>query len=737
MKLGKKAKRFWASLKQSWSEERRVFFTAFGITGLTILLRLLGLLQASEWTAFDQLYSLRPHPPRDDRIVIVGIDETDLQEIGTWPIPDSLMAELLEKLAAYEPRAIGLDVYRDLPVEPGHAELQQVMRRLPNLIGIELIPDNYMLGVPSPEVLRQENRVGFNNVVVDLDGRVRRNLLYQHVDGKSRKSFALQLALLYLQPEGITPMPAQENPEYLQLGEGVFPPFQPNDGGYIRADNKGYQILGDFQGPAGSFSRVSMIDVLEGKVDPEIFRDRIVLIGSVAIRLRDFFRTPYSNTLRYSRQPIPGVEVQANFISQILDTALHARPIFQTLPNPLEWLWILVWSYLGASFSWSISSPRRLGSYLVLAIVGLVGGCYVAFIVGWWLPLVPPAVALTGSTIFITTYLAQQKEELKRSKDFLHKVIDSIPDPVFVKDVNYRWIVLNQAYCNFVGYPLEALLEKSDGDVFPQQQADIFRQHDVATFFSAEAQESEEEFTDARGITYLIATKRSLHQDAAGNLFLVGVIRDITQRKRKEEELKLINQELQVSQDQMRHLAYHDELTGLANHKLFKDCLGQSIERAASNNQLIAVLFLDLDGFKNINDKLGHPVGNLLLQGVAARLTGCLRNSDTIARFGGDEFTVILPGIPSHQDAARVADKIVNTLMQEFIFEGRRISVTTSVGISIYPHDATEVESLIKLADDAMFEAKRLGKNRYAMWDQTSATSNICLTSIPNSEEQA
>ncbi|MDK3159015.1 CHASE2 domain-containing protein [Kamptonema cortianum] len=732
MKLGKKAKRFWASLKHQGGEERRVFFTSFGITGLTILLRFMGLLQASEWTALDQFYTLRPTPPQDERIVIVGIDEADLQTIGTWPIPDAVMADLLTAIASYQPKVIGLDIYRDLPIEPGHAELQEVMGSLPNLIGIEWLADTYWSGVPAPQSLVKDRRVGFNNVVTDPDGTVRRNTLYMHIDGKARTSFALKIAFLYLQHYGITPMPAQSNPQYLQLGEGVFRPFRSNDGGYVRVDDKGYQILADFRGPAETYTRVSMMDVIEGKVEADLLRDRIVLIGSVATRLRDFFRTPYSNGLIVSKKAVSGVELQANFISQILDVALYDRPILQTLPNPLEWLWILVWAYLGASFSWSISSPQRLGLHLFTALLGLTGACYAAFLVGWWLPFVPPAIALSGSAIFIISYLAHQKEELNRSKEFLHKVIDSIPDPVFVKDKNHRWVVLNQAYCNLIGYPLEALLEKSDRDVFSRREAEAFRQHDEETFFTHESQESEESLTDARGVTHLIATKRSLHQDAAGNLFLVGVMRDITQRKRREEELKLSNEELKVSQNQMRYLAYHDNLTRLANRKLFEENLTQAIAEAEANHHWIAILFLDLDGFKDINDTLGHDGGDMLLKAVALRLTGCLRSSDTVARFGGDEFTVILPKIPTIADAARVADKILSTLMQSFSINGQTLSVTTSIGISLYPVDAEKIENLIKCADTAMYRAKDLGKNRYEFWHNLPNASDCDRARLPH-----
>jgi diguanylate cyclase (GGDEF)-like protein/PAS domain S-box-containing protein len=280
--------------------------------------------------------------------------------------------------------------------------------------------------------------------------------------------------------------------------------------------------------------------------------------------------------------------------------------------------------------------------------------------------------------------------------------------------------VLNQAYSKFLGYPLEDLLEKSDYDVFSQQEATVFREQDQLVFSSGQEHEHEETFTDQWGVTHYIATKRSLHKDAAGNLFLVGVIRDITGRKRVEDELKrtaaeLIrsNATLEQSASHLRYLANHDGLTGLPNRKLFHERLDQSIEWAKENSQPVGLLFLDLDGFKLINDTHGHDVGDLLLKAVAKRLTSCLRGSDTVSRLGGDEFTVILPAIPMAQGAARVAEKILQTLAKPFVLEGHTIFVTTSIGISLYPQHGLSADVLVKEADSAMYSAKDLGKNRY------------------------
>ena len=712
----------WKRLKQWTQQERQVLVTAAGVTGAVIALRLIGILQSSEFAALDQLFRLRPPEPVDDRIVIVEINEKDIQEVGQWPIPDQVMADLLVKLNSYQPRAIGLDIYRDLPVEPGHGEFIKACKTIPNLIGIEKLQDKTSLGITPPQVLDQRNQVGFNNVISDADTKVRRSLLYWHIEGKRHTSFALKLALAYLKPEGITPKPAAVNSEYLQLGQGVFHSFQANDGGYVQANRNGYQILVNFR-RSTDFRTVSMVDVLAGRINPNLLRSRIILIGSTAPSLQDFVYTPLSSRLIREAKPISGVELHASFVSQILSTALNGRPLIKVWSDPLEWLWIFAWSGLGAGLIWRV---RLRGALLSLLLTGasLSGISYLAFLAGWWLPLVPGLLGLLGSAAVITNHLAHQKEELKRSKEFLQTVINTIPDPVFVKDKEHHWIILNQAYCQFIGYPLETLMQKSDHDIFPRHEADNFWSQDELVFRTGQAKEIEAEFTDAFGTTHLIATKKSLHKDAAGNLFLVGIIRDITERKRTEEELRQAaeeltrsNVELKLSEDRLRYLAYHDALTGLANRKQFYERLSQSIDWAHKNNQLVGLMFLDLDGFKQVNDTLGHDTGDQLLRVVAQRLTSSLRSSDIVSRLGGDEFTVILPGIPQLEYVAKVAEKILETLSQVFLLEGQNVFVTVSIGISIYPLDGEAEETLIKNADAAMYRAKQLGRNQYKFFN--------------------
>lgn len=163
--------------------------------------------------------------------------------------------------------------------------------------------------------------------------------------------------------------------------------------------------------------------------------------------------------------------------------------------------------------------------------------------------------------------------------------------------------------------------------------------------------------------------------------------------------------------------AYDDPLTGLPNRKLFLDRLRQAQAHARRHAQLAAVLFLDLDAFKAINDTLGHGVGDQLLRAVAKRLSACVRETDTVARLGGDEFTVVLRDLDTRRDAAIAARKILHAIARPFSVDGHSLHVTASLGISLYPPDGPDDEALVRKADMAMYRAKRAGKNTYRFFD--------------------
>ncbi|MCU0568181.1 MAG: diguanylate cyclase [Oculatellaceae cyanobacterium Prado106] len=739
----------WQKLQHSLWKNRWLWQTSLGVATLVISLRAFGLLQPPELIAYDHLFRLRPAEAQDDRIVIITIDDEDIKNtLKTGVIPDDRLAELLTRIRGYQPRAIGLDLYRNLPVGQGQAALEAVFTTTPNLIGIEKLKDPDNPEVEPSAVLKQNHQVGFNNVSIDADGVARRNLLFLKPDPneKTHRSFALLLALKYL--GAVTERTASGS---IQINGVKFPAVNGNDGAYVDAEREGYAILANPRIP--SFHKISITELLLAPVGSAADRNfaqtlqgRVVLIGSVAQSGRDFFSISTNRGLNGNAYQVSGVELQGQLISQILSAVEDGRSLIQVWTDPAEWLWILVWSAIGATVSWKIQAPKRAFLALFLAGSGLSAACYAAFLVGWWIPFVPPMLALAGSSVVITGHFAQMQAGLRKSKEFLQSIINTIPDPVFVKDQQHRWVVLNEAYCRFIGHPLETLLERSEFDFFSLEQAQHFWQQDDYTFSSRSQHESEEAFTDAQGTTYSMVTKRSLHRDAAGNLFLVGVMHDITRRKqmevelrqnaaaleRSKAELEQSNQELEQARDTLARMVYFDALTNLPNRKSFQEKLEETLDIAKTNDSLVGLLFIDLDGFKLVNDTYGHQMGDLLLKAVAQRLLRCLRNSDMVARLGGDEFVAILPNIPSAQDICKVAEKILTTLSQSFAFDGKIMMISASVGISIYPTDSGEISDLIRKADTAMYRAKNLGKNRYEFFHSIQALMPPKPTVPPN-----
>ncbi len=382
------------------------------VAGLVILLRSTGVLQIWEWHIYDLYMRWRPLENRDRRIAIVGIDEKDLHQLQDPIITDKNLAMLLNKIKAQKPRAIGLDIYRDLPIEPGHKALVEVFATTPNLVGIQKVAgEKGIETVSPPPVLQAKGQVGANDLIFDGDNRVRRGLIsLDDSQGSTIYSFSLHLALHYLEKEGITP---QGTPEQWQLGKAVFKPFEANDGGYVRTDAGGYQILINYRGGNRHFETVSLTDILQNRVAPDWGRDRIILIGKVGESFKDLFFTTYSSDLVGLPVPVPGVEIQANLTSQIISAALDGRPLMRTWSDPGEWLWIIFWSAMGASFSWNlrhIDGIKFVSWRKWLGFTGLVGSnlgiTYGAFLGGWWLPVVPGLLALGGSAFAITAYVA-------------------------------------------------------------------------------------------------------------------------------------------------------------------------------------------------------------------------------------------------------------------------------------------------------------------------------------------
>lgn len=395
----------------NWHKLQMLLVSA-SMTGFVVLLRFTGLLQHWEWLAFDQYMRWRPQEPRDSRIVIVGINEEDLHNLQQAMITDQILAKLLNQLKARKPRAIGLDIYRDLPVEPGHQELVKIFKSTPNLIGIQKVvgEKKYERVGPPPE-LKALNQVGANDLIIDADGKVRRGLIYLNNQGEETVfSFNLYLALLYLQKQGITLT------QDFQLGKIKLIPFQSNDGGYVHANDQGYQILINYRGNSNYFETVSMTDILEDKVPENWGRDRVILIGYMGESFGDSFLTPHSSELLGLPETMSGVEIHANITSQLINSALSGRPLMNTVSEQIEILLILIGSGIGIFLIWRFSSWQTSITSLIVASAILFVISYLGFLLSWWLPVIPILVSLLSAATMIIIVNKDQLEKLRLSR---------------------------------------------------------------------------------------------------------------------------------------------------------------------------------------------------------------------------------------------------------------------------------------------------------------------------------
>jgi diguanylate cyclase (GGDEF)-like protein/PAS domain S-box-containing protein len=273
---------------------------------------------------------------------------------------------------------------------------------------------------------------------------------------------------------------------------------------------------------------------------------------------------------------------------------------------------------------------------------------------------------------------------------------------VLFTDLSGNILEADESFLNLLGYTSKNL-PRSIHDLTPPEHHRLDDEAFEKLMAFGACAPFEKEFLKQDGTQIPVLFGAALHEDEIA-CFVV----DLSQNRQAQEKLN--------------HLAYHDALTDLPNQVLFKDRLKQAIALSRRSDQMQAVLLLNLDRFKTINDSLGYTAGDRLLQSVAQRLSSCVRESDTVARFGGDEFAVLLTQIPRAQDAANVASAIKSALDQAFLFEDQEIFVSSSIGISLYPHDGRDTGGLLKNAGAALDRAKSLGGNVYQFYTAGGTT---------------
>ncbi len=284
--------------------------------------------------------------------------------------------------------------------------------------------------------------------------------------------------------------------------------------------------------------------------------------------------------------------------------------------------------------------------------------------------------------------------------EFFTKIINTLPDPIFVKDSQHHWLILNDALCDFIGLSRQELIGKTDHDIFPKEQADVFWHKDDEVFRTGRDNINEEHITDANGIDHIISTKKAIFMEQeTGETFLVGTIRDVTELRKTEEKLKKAVDELSI-------ISNTDPLTHLYNRRYLLSIAEHQIKIAKRNDQVVSLIFADMNKMKQINDQYGHIEGDKAIVEIANILESTFRDSDVIARIGGDEFVVLAFG--KNMESGQLAIQRFNdALDKRNLSSEKEYSLSVSIGfIDSKPDEQTTILELIDHADQEMYKEK-------------------------------
>ncbi|MDD2450141.1 MAG: bacteriohemerythrin [Sulfurimonas sp.] len=313
---------------------------------------------------------------------------------------------------------------------------------------------------------------------------------------------------------------------------------------------------------------------------------------------------------------------------------------------------------------------------------------------------------LFSKTLVNVSDRKQIQEELSGERALLKTLIQNIPDLIFLKDKEGIYLACNKRFEDYFGAKEKEIVGKSDYDFVDKEIADFFRMNDNKVMQTNKTCKNKETIIFASdGHTELVqATKIPLHNSDGSLMGVLGISRDITERQHHEKHLE--------------YIAHYDALTGLPNRILLSDRINQALKQSNRHRFSFAVVYLDLDGFKTINDTYGHDYGDRFLELLAKYMQKSLREGDTIARLGGDEFVVVLLDLKSHEDSIVMIKRLLEASSQKIVIDKLEMQVTASLGVTFFDAgDDIDADQLLRQADQAMYQAKILGKNRYHIFD--------------------
>ena len=623
-----------------------------------------------------------------DDIVIIAIDERSLSQLGRWPWPRERHAELLQRLTEADAKVIGVNILfseANVTRPEGDRLLAEAVRssgRVVLPVTYQQTPSSGLAEIlPQPELSASAARLGHVDVTSDMDGVNRGIFLKAGLGAPYWDTFTLAM-LSWLESEDrdfLADYAIEEN-----------------------LDSKPYAWIADhwrlipFFGGAGHFPSFSFVDVINGNVSPKHFKDKLILVGVTAQGLNEALMTPV--------HAMSGVEFNANVLAAIRQGKMI---------KPLEPVWgsLLTIALLLLSLAVYIYQ-RPLKALFVtsaLVIVVLMISTILLRVSYIWFPPVTTLLLLVLSFPLWTWYRWETTrrallDEQMRAQVTLH----SIGEAVISTDSKGRVEYMNPIAESMTGYTLPAVQGRPFNYVFRIYHEKTRERLELQINYCAEAGKvillpEPSVLISLSGQEYTVHVTASPISDLRGRVQGIVIV------------FSKVNEARQMAR-QLEYQAKHDALTQLPNRSFLADRLMHALQHAQRTGLCVAVLFIDLDDFKKVNDGLGHTVGDLLLTRVVKRFENSIRKEDTIARIGGDEFVVVLENLASEEVVVNIAQKILKVLEPPLQVRGREFVLSASIGISLYPKDGRDSEALLKNADTAMYRAKESGRNNFTFY---------------------
>ncbi len=637
---------------------------------------------------YDYISTWFTRPPAED-IVIISIDRESLVYYGQWPWVRAIHADLIDKISVAGPKAIGFDLViaeSDRCSEDGDRLLAEAIRRSGKVV-LPVFAEHSASGIglhltrPIPVVAEAAAGFGHVDFELDADGIVRRTYLRAGVGYSRWPAFALAILDVAGCPvkQDIVTEPSSEK----SLGK------------WVRAD----EVLLSFAGKPGHFRQISYATFMRPECNPSFLHDKIVLVGITSSSFGSALPTPVSGESHL----MSSVEMNAN----LLDALAHGHIIRSMSREMRTFLSVLL--ICSVLLCYTFNSQKIIQIITVGAILFVVFfSSFLLLVYHVWFPPAPVLLVLFLSyPLWAWKRLDRLVISLFVEREQALVMLHSIADAVITTDNNCLIKYINPAAEELTGQTNERAVGKPLHEVFA-----VCEEHSGKT--------GEDIIKECLEISEIISFEGEVYyQNAIGRNHIlrinVGPLRSLRKHKQAGGALLSINDitEKREALAKLTHQATHDPLTNLPNRMLLFDRLEQAMIRAVRNGSHVAILFLDLDNFKKVNDQIGHSGGDLLLQMIAERMKSVCRESDTVARLGGDEFIILLEGVADTTMVAKVADKILRLLRCPFKIHNNEFHVTGSVGISVFPKDGEDADQLVKNADIAMYEAKKGGRNKF------------------------